>query len=283
MDLLTVNGLRKRYKSFELKDISFSIPEGYIMGYVGQNGAGKTTTLNAICHLIKPDEGEFVLDGITFEKDPVRYRESIGYVGDSSYFPSGLTAKSLRTIMKDFYPTFDPVRYDEYCRKWKLPEKEMLKTYSRGMKVKLMFASVLARQTKLLILDEATNGLDPMVRKEILELLQEYIEDGKHSVLFSTHIMEDLEDIADYIFFIDNGEKIFCEAKDELLEEYLLVRGGQEDLTPSLARQLIGIEKNAYGFEGLYKTDGEMILPAALTTEKPSIDKIIVHMLEDRR
>ena len=283
MDLLTVKGLYKKYNTFELKNISFSIPAGYIMGYIGQNGAGKTTTLNAITHLIRPDGGESVIDGITFEKDPVKYRESIGYVGDSSYFPQGLNAKTLKMILKDFYPTFHAEKYDAYCREWKLPEKEPLKTYSRGMKVKLMFASVLSRDTKLLILDEATNGLDPMVRKEILGLLQEYIEDGTRSVLFSTHIMEDLEDIADYIFFIDNGEGIFCRAKDELLEDYLLVRGGKEDLTPALEKQLIGIEKHAFGFEALYKTDAEMILPAALSAEKPTIDKIIVHMLEERR
>ena len=283
MDLLTVKGLCKKYKAFELKDIHFSIPAGFITGYIGQNGAGKTTTLNAISHLIRPDSGECVIAGKTFEKDPVGYRESIGYVGDSSYFPAGLTAKTIRGILKDFYPTFDETRYDEYCRRWKLPEKEPLKTYSRGMKVKLMFASVLSRDTKLLILDEATNGLDPMVRKEILALLQEYIEDGKHSVLFSTHIMEDLEDIADYIFFIDNGEGILFEAKDDLLEEYLIVRGGQEDLTPELRSHLIGVEKHAYGFEALFRTEAEMVLPPGIEAQKPTIDKIIVHMLEERR
>ena len=280
MELLEVKGITKNYKRFALQDISFTLPAGYIMGYVGQNGAGKTTTLHSITHLIKTDGGESWIDGLTFDKDPVEYRNSIGYIGDSSYFPKDLTLRDIRSILASFYPSFDKDKFDAYIERWSLPAKEKVSGFSRGMKVKLMFASVLSRETKLLILDEATNGLDPVVRRDILRILQDYIADGSRSVLFSTHIMEDLEDIADYIFFIDQGRKIFCEAKDDLLEKWLLVRGGREDLTGELEKVLVGIERHAYGFTALFPTEGGVILPAGIAAEKPSIDEIIIHQIE---
>ena len=283
MALLEVKGLCKHYKTFDLKDISLSLPAGYICGYVGRNGAGKTTTLNALTHLIPVDRGDVALDGLRFEDDPIAYRDAIGYIGDASYFPGELTHEDIRVILKDFYPSFRPDQYDDYIRRWELPAKEKIRTYSRGMKVKLMFAAALSRDTKLLILDEATNGLDPVMRSEILRILQAYIDDGQRSVLFSTHIMDDLESIADYIFFIDNGQKVFYEAKDDILERYLLVKGGCDDLTPELKNKLIGVEESAYGFEGLYDTERGEALPAALVTDKPSIDRIIVHMIGGAR
>ena len=281
--MLEVKGLGKRYGGFALEDISFTLPAGYILGYIGQNGAGKTTTLNAITRLIRPDAGEVRVNGTRFDDDPVAYRDSIGFIGDSSFFPGELALGDIRRIVRDFYPSFDAARFDEMARRWALPEKLKIKAYSRGMKVKLMFAAVLARDTKLLILDEATNGLDPVVRREILKLLQAYIGDGQRSVLFSTHIMEDLQDIADYIFLIDRGRKVLFEAKDELLERYVLAKGGPEELTGDLAARLIGLEKNEYGFTGLFDADSGSILPASLVAEKPTVDQIVVHMLEEMK
>ena len=279
MNLLEVSHISKQYSSFTLQDISFSLPAGYIMGYIGQNGAGKTTTLNIITHLIHGNSGSVSIDHVQFKDDPITYRDLIGYIGDSSYFPEDLNVKNIRTILKDFYPSFHPEKYDGYVKKWQLPQKDKIKSFSRGMKVKLMFASVLSRETRLLVLDEATNGLDPMMRREILMLLQDYISDGKRSVLFSTHILEDLEQIADYIFFIDQGRKIFCDTKEELTESYLLVKGGLQDLTPALAGSLIGIEQNSFGFEALYPVKSGAVLPSGLLTAKPSIDQIIVHFI----
>ncbi len=282
MALLEVKNINKRFKSFALKDISFVLPAGYIMGYIGRNGAGKTTTLGIITRLVRPDSGTVTIDGLRFDADPVAYRDSIGYIGDSSYFPRQMNLRDIRTILKDFYPSFDAAAFDAMTAKWDLPEKEKIDAYSRGMKVMLMFASVLSRRTKLLILDEATNGLDPVMRREILKLLQDYIADGEHSVLFSTHILEDLQDIADYIFFIDRGEEVFCEPKDDVLENYLLVKGGPEDLTPELEKVLIGTERRGFGFQALYPTDSGAALPTGLTVEKPTIDQIVVHILEGR-
>lgn len=279
-NVLEVRRLSKQYPNFALQDISFTLPKGYIMGYVGQNGAGKTTTLSSIMHLVKADEGDINVDGIRYEEDEVTYKEAIGYIGDSASMMPDFTLKQVRAILKDFYPTYQAQKFDALVKKWKLPEKKKVKDFSRGMRVKLMFAMVLSRETKLLILDEATNGLDPVVRQEILQLLQEYISDGEHSVLFSTHMLSDLEDIADYIFFIDGGRKIFFETKEELQENFVLVKGGQEDLDVQTRRLLIGIQESGMGFEALAKTDDGAYLSGKCLLEKPTIDKIVVHMIK---
>ena len=283
MSLLSVSHLEKSYGTFSLKDISFELLAGYIMGYVGANGAGKTTTLSCITRLIHPDGGEITIGGRRFVDDPIAYRDCIGYIGDASFFPAELTLTNVRKILALFYPSFDGAAYDQLVERWKLPRKMQIKNYSRGMKVQLMFASVLCRETKLLILDEATNGLDPVMRKDVLGLLQEYIEDGNRSVLFSTHIMEDLEDIADYIFLLDNGAKIFCEERDELLDRYCLVKGGRDEFEQKNADVLIGLETNEFGFSGLCERETAERRFAGLKRERPSVDDIVVRFLEEHR
>lgn len=282
MELLEVRNISKHYKNFSLENIDFKLPRGYIMGYVGQNGAGKSTTLNLITNICKCAEGEIYVDGITCGEDAVRYKESIGYIGDEFYYPDNFTVKDIRGILKGFYPTFSAERFNELLRQWKLSDKMKVKDFSRGMKVKLMFASVFARDTKLLVLDEATNGLDPVVRVEMLKLLQEYIADGERSVIFSTHILSDLEQIADYIYFIHHGRRVLYDAKDELLENYLLVKGERRALSPQLSRELIGIIDNAYGFEAILPSDRADLLTGEFHFEKPTIDEIVIHYIKDK-
>lgn len=282
MELLEVRNLSKQYKNFSLENIDFVLPKGYIMGYVGQNGAGKSTTLNLITNICKSTAGEVCIDGITCDKDAVRYKESIGYVGDEFYFPDNFRVKNIRSVMKGFYPTFSTERFNEFLKGWKLSEKMKVKDFSRGMKVKLMFATVLSRDTKILVLDEATNGLDPVVRAEVLKLLQEYIADGERSVIFSTHILSDLEQIADYIFFIHDGKRVLYDAKDELLENYLLVKGDRRELTYELQKELIGIIDNAYGFEAILPGDKAELLGGELHFEKPTIDELVIHYIKEK-
>lgn len=279
--LLEVTGLTRCYKDFRLEDISFSLPRGYIMGYVGQNGAGKTTTLNLIAHLIKADAGTVRIGELCYEKDPVAYREAIGYVGDNDGFNQMFTAADMRAICRDFYPTFREEEFNGYLQRWKLPEKKKIKEFSRGMKVKLMFAMALSRDTEMLLLDEATNGLDPVARREVLDILQNYIESGERSVLFSTHILSDLEQIADYVFFIHNGKKVFFETKEELQESYLLVKGGREDIGGELGGCLIGCRESGVGFEALIGTNDAPLVPKGCILEKPTIDQIVVHMIRE--
>ncbi|MDE6882851.1 MAG: ABC transporter ATP-binding protein [Lachnospiraceae bacterium] len=282
MELLEVRNLSKVYKTFLLDNISFTLPEGYIMGYVGQNGAGKSTTLNLITNICKSSSGEIYVDGITCEEDESRYKESIGYIGDEFYFPDNFRIRDIRSVLRNFYKTFRTEKFDELTKRWKLDGKLAVKDFSRGMKVKLMFASVLARDTKLLVLDEATNGLDPVVRVEVLKLLQEYIADGERSVIFSTHILSDLEQIADYIYFIHEGKTVLYDAKDELLESHLLVKGERRAIYPELQRALIGIMDNAYGFEAILPSDRADLLTNEFHFEKPTIDQIVIHYIKER-
>ena len=276
MELLEVKNLSKHYKNFDLKDISFTLPKGYIMGYVGANGSGKTTTLNLITGIVKGTDGEVQIDGLSREENEQAYKEKIGYVGDESYFPDHFKIKHIRTILKDFYPTFSADKFNGFIRDWNLPENKLIKDFSRGM---LMFASVLARDTKLLVLDEATNGLDPVMRTEILKLLQEYVMDGERSVIFSTHILSDLEQIADYIYFIHRGRTVLYDAKDELIENFLLVKGESAKIPPALKKELIGMEENAYGFEAILPSDKAGLLGNAFLFEKPTIDQIVIHYI----
>lgn len=281
MELLEVRNVSKHYKNFSLENIDFVLPKGFIMGYVGQNGAGKSTTLNLITNLCKCSAGEIYVDGVTCDKDAIRYKESVGYIGDEFYYPINFKVRDIRGILKNLYPTFSVGRFDDILRKWNLSEKMKVQDFSRGMKVKLMFASVLARDTKLLVLDEATNGLDPVVRAEVLKLLQEYISDGGRSVIFSTHILSDLEQIADYIYFIHDGRKVLYDAKDELMESYLLVKGEKRAVTPQLQKALIGIVDNAYGFEAILPSENAGLLTSDFHFEKPTIDEIVIHYITD--
>lgn len=281
MELLEVKNLSKHYKAFDLQNINFTLPRGYIMGYVGPNGSGKSTTLNLITDICKCTEGEIRINGISCEEDAVAYKEQIGYIGDEFYYPDNFRVKSIRRVLKNFYPTFSAEKFNGFLKKWNLPEKKPIKDFSRGMKVMLMFASVLSRDTKLLVLDEATNGLDPVMRTEILELLQEYVMDGQRSVIFSTHILSDLEQIADYIYFIHQGRTVLYDAKDELIESYLLVKGERSEVSEELEKALIGVIDNAYGFEALLPSDKAGLLGSDFYYEKPNIDQIVVHYIKD--
>lgn len=281
MNMLEVCGLEKRYKDFTLENISLKLPAGYICGYVGQNGAGKTTTLDLITHQKKSDSGKIKINGMQYRENPKKYKEMIGYVRDVCYFPGNFTLYDIKNILKDFYKTFEEDKFMSLCRKWNLPEKKKVKDYSKGMTVRLMFAGILARDTKLLILDEATNGLDPVVKQEILEILQEYIQDGERSVIFSTHILSDLEQIADYIFFLHNGKKIMFDTKEEITEKYIRVKGGLEDLTEDISKKIIGLKKTSVGFEGIMQTDESIALNNNLVLEKPTIDQIVIAFIKD--
>lgn len=283
MNVLEVSHLTKSFHTFTLSDISFTLPQGYIMGYIGQNGAGKTTTLKLITDLLKADSGTIRINGITCTQDPILYKDSIGFIGDEFYFPPDFKLKDIISVLSDFYPSFQCDKFLELVQRWDLPNNKKVIEYSKGMKVKLMFASIFSRNTHLLILDEATNGLDPVVRHEVLELLQDYISDGQKSILFSTHIMEDLEQISDYIFFIDQGKKIFYDTKDSILENFVIVKGGVNDLTPLLKEKLIGCFLSSVGFKGLLSSEYLELVTKEMTMEKPTIDQIVVHYIKNQK
>lgn len=279
--ILEVRDLSKQYKGFLLDRVSFTLPKGYIMGYVGPNGAGKSTTLRLITQMERPLAGEVLLDGKHYEEEPILYKEKIGYVSSISYFSPTMNVKDAALLLRQFYPTFSKERFYHYIKAWDLPEKKKFSAFSTGMMVKLMFAAVLSRQTRLLILDEATNGLDVLFREEILNLLQRYIEDGEHSVLFATHILDDLEKIADYIVMVEDGQVLMQDTKEMLTENYILVKGDAPlAKRDEIAGYLLGIKYSAYGFSALIASDNAALLPAGTIMEKPTVSQIMSYLMK---
>ena len=285
MNALEIRNLNKTFKGFSLKNINLELPKGYILGYIGQNGSGKTTTIKLIMNQLKRDSGDIKIFGKEFEDDEAGYKDMIGFIGDECYFPTCFTLKDVINTLKDFYSSFDEKKFEGYVEKWELPYKKKIKEFSKGMKAKLSFASVLSRDTKLLLLDEPTSGLDPVVRSEVLEILQDYISDGERSVIFSTHIMSDLEKITDYLYFINKGEKVFFDTTETVLENYLIVKGGKEDLNLEVKEKLIGYKTTNIGFKGLIYSKDREFLDKSLLFEKPSMEDIVVFYInrEERK
>jgi len=223
---LEVQGLRKAYKKsdFSLKDVTFSVPKGAIMGFVGENGAGKTTTINCILTTLIKDSGSVKIFGEEVDENTIHTRDDIGVVYDTNSFAGYLTPKNIATAMKPIYTNWDDALFTDYLEKFKLPFEKKISTFSRGMTMKLGLAVALAHRPKLLLLDEATGGLDPIVREEVLEIFLDFVQDENHSILLSSHITSDLEKIADYITFIHEGEIVLSELKDDLIYNYGLMR-----------------------------------------------------------
>jgi ABC-2 type transport system ATP-binding protein len=267
-NILEITGLTKKYPTFTLDSVSFSLPRGYIMGFIGSNGAGKTTTIKAILGIIRADSGDI--------KAPEN--EKIGVVMDSPFFVDEWTAKDTEKAISPFYPDWDSAKFGKYLTDFGLEPKKKIKDMSRGMKVKLQIAAAMSHGAELLILDEPTSGLDPVARDEICDLLREFVGDEKHSVLFSTHITSDLEKTADFITFIGNGKIIYTGEKDGLLEKYVRISGGLSDISPDEKHLIIGYREHSTGFEGMCLAGDAKKLPKNVLTEAITLDEIIIFM-----
>lgn len=224
-NILEVRNLTKQYADFTLDHASFSIPKGTIMGLIGENGAGKSTTINAILDLIHKDDGTVTFWGQELSSAK-QLKEDIGVVFDGINFYETLTAAKVGKISQTAYKQWDDRLYREYLNRFQLPTDKEIKTFSKGMKMKLCIAVALSHRPKLLILDEATSGLDPVMRDDILDVFLEFVQDEEHSIMISSHITTDLEKVADTITFIHQGKVLFCKAKDELLYHYGIIRCG---------------------------------------------------------
>lgn len=218
-NILEVKNLCKNYDKFSLKNISLNLPKGTIMGLVGENGAGKSTTIKAILNLVHTSDGIIKIFGLDCKEHEMEIKEDIGIVLDEGFVSEYLNPKDINTIMKDMYKNWDEELYFKYLADFKLPEDKISKEYSSGMKMKLKIAVALAHHPKLLILDEPTSGLDPVARNDILDIFQDFIQDEEHGIFISSHITSDLESIADYITFINNGEIVLSKTRDELLDK----------------------------------------------------------------
>ena len=217
---LQINGLTKEYPGFKLDHVSFTLPCGTIMGLIGENGAGKSTTINAVLDLIRKDDGNILFWGKELSHNPRQLKEDIGVVFDGINFYETLTPVKVGKISAAAYRQWDPSAYKGFLEQFQLPADKEIKTFSKGMKMKLSIAAALSHHPKLLILDEATSGLDPVMRDDILDVFLDFIQDETHSILMSSHITTDLEKVADYITFIHQGKIVFSKPKDELIYKW---------------------------------------------------------------
>ncbi|MCL2775492.1 MAG: ABC transporter ATP-binding protein [Oscillospiraceae bacterium] len=275
---LEVQGLCKTYGDFKLNSVSFMLPAGYIMGFVGQNGAGKTTTIRCILNMATRESGEIKIFGLDNIRDELAVKQELAAVFDEIFFVDTWHVREVEKAIKGFYSGWDGKLYNEYLKKFELTPEKKVKDLSRGMKMKLMLAVAMSHSAKLLILDEPTSGLDPVARDELLDILRDYISDGEKSVFFSTHITSDLERIADYITLIEHGKLFYTGTKDGLLEHFRIIKGGGADLTDDLKRKIIGLSVTAAGFNGMLPASETKGLPDSIVTEFPQIDEILVHI-----
>ena len=283
---LILKNVNKKYEksNFAIKDISFSVPEGSIVGFIGENGAGKSTTMNCILNVIRRDSGTIEIFGREMTDEDIDIRENIGVVYDSNNFPEYLTARQLADILRRIYSKWDDFCFEQFLRRFGLPESQKIKTYSRGMSMKLAIAVALSHDSKLLILDEATSGLDPIMRDEILDVLLEFVKQENHSILLSSHITSDLEKIADYIVFIHNGEIILNKTKDELIYEYGVIRCSENDFHNILSEDILSSMKKDYQIDVLIK-NRKLIEKKYknLIVDSVSLDEIMLLLVKGER
>jgi ABC-2 type transport system ATP-binding protein len=265
---LEIKNLTKKYPTFTLENVSFALPRGYIMGFIGSNGAGKTTTIKAILGMIHKDGGEIIAPE----------NEKIGVVMDAPMYVDEWTAKDTEKAISPFYSDWDSEKFGGYLEKFGIDKKKKIKDMSRGMKVKIQIAAALSHGAELLILDEPTSGLDPVARDEICDLLREFVGDERHSVLYSTHITSDLEKTADFITFIGDGKIIYTGEREGLHEKYLRVTGGLGEFSPDEKALIIGYREHSTGFEGMCISSDAKKLPIGTITEAITLDEIIVFM-----
>lgn len=273
---IEIRNLSKNYNDFSLNIDALNIPKGCIIGLVGSNGAGKSTLIKAILDLISLDSGEIKINGKSNKNEAVR--EDIGVVFDEIKFPQVFTAKDIRTVLKGVYKNWDDDLYNKYLTQFKLPDNKKIKDCSRGMKMKMSIASVLAHKPKLLFLDEATSGIDPVVRDEILDIFLEFIQNEEHTILASSHIISDIEKAADYVTFINDGKIVFCQEKDVLLDKYRLVKCGNDELDALDKSKIIGIRTNTFGAEVLMLTEN---VPANFVSAKAGIEDIMLMIIKN--
>ena len=277
--LLEVNGLTKAYPGFTLDHVSFAVPKGAIVGLVGANGAGKSTTIKAMLGLIRPDGGSIRLLG----KDPTTSRavmEQVGMVLDSGFFPPEMNPKQLGKSLSSIYKHWDASAFVRYLQRFDIDPGKKVKELSRGMVMKLSLAVALSHGAKLLVLDEATSGLDPIIRDDILDILYDFIQDEEHSVFLSSHITGDLEKIADYVAFIHQGKVLMVGEKDTLLETYGLYHCTKELLLELEPQAVAGYRESGFGVTALVK---RYQMPAHCPVENASLDDIMLYSIKGKR
>ena len=276
---IVVKNICKNYEDFSLDHVSFRVPEGSIVGFIGENGAGKSTTIRAILDLIRLDGGSVEVLGLSREErqDPA-WREQIGVVFDVGHIPDLLTAGEMDKVMSGIYRQWDSQTYFRYLKQFKLAKDKKYKDFSRGMKMKLSIAAALSHKAKLLLLDEPTGGLDPVVRDQVVEMFYEFTREEDHSILISSHIVSDLERLCDYVAFLHKGKLLLCEEKDALLDLYCCVHCTAEQLVAIPAGAVLHKRETPYGIELVMRREN---VPAELAHGPISVEELFVTMVKE--
>jgi len=279
MNAIELSHMQKHFKDFSISDLSLTVPSGAICGLVGENGAGKSTTIRLLMNALASDGGTATVLGVDAASPEFReVKEDVGVVLDEAYFPETLNARQIGRIMAATYRRWDQGQYEGFLDRFQLPEKKPVKEFSRGMKMKLAIATALSHHPKLLVLDEATSGLDPIIRDEILEIFSDFTREEDHSILISSHILSDLEKLCDYIAFLHQGRLLFCEEKDRLLEMSGILEDSAEQADCLRSEAVVCREDNGYGgVRALVRRD---LAPAGFQMRKPTVEEIILFMVK---
>ena len=275
MNALEIKNLTKNYKGFKLDNISLTLPSGCIMGVIGENGAGKSTTIRSVLGMVKPDNGDIKVLGKKLDAD---LKNDIGVVLDEVGLPNVVNVPDVNKMMKKFYKKWDEKQFFNYIESFSLPKDKNFGDFSKGMKMKLGIAVALSHNAKLLILDEPTSGLDPLVRDEIIDILNDFTRDDDHSILISSHIVSDLEKICDYIAFIHNGKLMLCEEKDVLLEKYRFINVTEQQLSELDQSAIRGKKVGKFGVEAIAEAEK---IPTGFSSVPITIEDMFVFMAKE--
>lgn len=280
-NILEVSGLKKGYDNFSLKDVTFSLPEGCITGFIGVNGAGKTTTLRTLLRFTSKEAGNIQFFGLDMEQNEKQIKDRLGIVLDDGCFYEELSLAEMKSIVAPAYTAWSDREFKQYLDLFSLDPKQKINTLSKGMKMKYALALALSHEAELLIMDEPTSGLDPLVRSQLLQILTDYMSKGGRGVFFSTHITSDLDKIADTLIMIDNGRIVFQEEKDSLLDTYRIVKGDVRSLTTDVRKLFLNVSETAFGFTGITKqaTEVQRSIPDVMI-ERPTIEDIMLGNIE---
>jgi len=279
-NIVELNHVTKQFKGFSINDMNLQMKKGLVTGFIGENGAGKSTTIKIMMNLLKPDSGEVKLFGLDYAQHEKAIKERIGFVYDRNVFFEELNLKDIKRIVAPAYKQWDDSLFYHYIRHFELPLHKAVKTFSKGMQMKASLALALSHHAELIIMDEPTAGLDPIFRRELLDLLQELMMDGNRTIFFSTHITTDLDRIADYIAFIQKGELVFHQSSHDVFENYAIVKGRLDLLDRDTEEAFIQVHRAPIGFEAL--TDNmdkvNQIFEDAVVMEQASLEDIMYYL-----
>ncbi|MED4069850.1 ABC transporter ATP-binding protein [Priestia endophytica] len=276
-NVIELKNINKTYKEFKIENLSLNVKRGFVTGFIGANGAGKSTTIKMIMNLIKNDSGSVSVFGKDYKNHEQEIKQRIGFVFDENIFYERWNLKQIKRFISKAYKNWNDKTFYEYVELFELPLNLKIKNFSKGMKMKASLALALSHKAELIIMDEPTSGLDPVVRREILDILYELMQDEQKTIFFSSHITTDLDRIADYITFIHKGKLIFSEDVHSIAENYAIIKGETNLLDPDVEKELVGVRKTHMGFEGLTSNSqkARLLFGDSVLFERPSLDDIM--------